>query len=103
MEQLQPKTGFKTSEFAITAATTISGFAVLLGYLPVDKADAFTQAVVSVVGGLIVIISTVTYVLGRIKVKQDALPIIASKTPALATPTVDKVTNLSAEPTAYPK
>ena len=104
METPTPKNGFQTSEFAVSAATTIAGFAVMLGYLPVEKADAFTQAVTAVIGGMIVIISTVTYIWGRIKLKQPQL--VPPELKTVNTPISDTIKNLSAtapKGKVYPK
>ena len=44
----------------------------MLGYLEPQKADLFVESVLSVMGGMLVIISTVVYVYGRIKLKQNS-------------------------------
>lgn len=71
MNTNEPKPGILTSEFYLTIANSVAGFAVMLGYLSPQQADEFIQAVVAVLGGLMIIISTIVYVYGRYKLKSS--------------------------------
>lgn len=103
MQQVpQIKSGFLSSEFALSVGNSIAGIAVMLGYLPPAQADQFSQAVVSTFGGIIVIVSTVIYVWGRVKLKQPFLLTPTEPAPP-STPTADRIANLNAEPAVYPK
>ncbi len=69
----QVKPGFLTSEFWLTVGTTVSGLLVTFGYLTPEMADDFIQAVVSVVGGVLTVAATVTYIVGRFQLKRAAM------------------------------
>lgn len=100
MNTPKPKSGFLSSEFYITLGNTVAGIAVMLGYLTPQQADDFVKAIVSVLGGLMVIISTVVYIAGRIKLKEK--PTISS-TPLSQTPTSEAIENLAGDSTYYPQ
>ena len=72
MQTPTPKTGFLSSEFYLTLAQSITGIFVVLGYLTPQQADDFIKAVVSVIGGLMIIVPTIVYLVGRIALKKDA-------------------------------
>ena len=101
MESQALKPGWKTSEFRLTVANSVVGILVALGYLTPQQGDEFVQAVVAVVGGLMVIVSTTLYLYSRIALKQGAnqsstqdglLPISdPSYNPLEETPAGDKV------------
>lgn len=76
------KPGYQTTEFWITITNNIVGIAVALGYLTPVQASDLSNAVLSVVGGLIVIVSTAVYVYGRIRTKT-ASPSIGTVDPTL--------------------
>lgn len=73
MQTPTPKTGFLSSEFYLTLAQSITGIFVILGYLTPKQADDFIKAVVSVIGGLMIIVPTVVYLVGRVALKKDAI------------------------------
>lgn len=100
MEQVKVKSGYLTSEFALTLANFIGGGAVMLGYLTPQQADDFGKAVVSVLGGVMVILSTVVYIVGRIKLKQ---PSTVTSTTTTSVPVVEKVETLEVEPQFVPR
>ena len=68
----KPKAGVKTSEFWVVLANNVVGVLVMLGYLSPDQATEFTQALMSVIGGLVVMVSTIVYIVSRIKLKQNS-------------------------------
>ncbi len=65
------KSGFLTSEFWMALASGVTGVLVMLGYLNPEQADAFVEAIVAVVGGLITVAATVTYIIGRVQLKRQ--------------------------------
>lgn len=71
MESNNIKSGFKSSEFYLTLAQSITGIFVMMGYLSPEQADSFVQSLVSVIGGLMVIVPTVVYLFGRIALKKE--------------------------------
>lgn len=68
MEPIKP--GYKTTEFWVTVATTVVGFAAALGLIPVDKATAYSQIAVQI-GGLVAAgIAPVAYSVSRGQAKK---------------------------------
>lgn len=65
------KPGAKTTEFYLALLNNIVGVLVLLGYLTPKQADDFVQAVIAVMGGVLVIISTGVYIWGRVQIKRQ--------------------------------
>jgi hypothetical protein len=64
------KPGVKTTEFWLTVVNTLVGLAVTLGYLQPDEADTLVKGVVSVVGGLMILIPFALYIISRVTVKN---------------------------------
>lgn len=83
------KTGFLSSEFYLVLGQSIVGIFVMLGYLTPQQADDFLKAVVSVIGGLMVIVSTVVYLYGRIVLKKEQLQNSTPKEEPPATSVLD--------------
>lgn len=73
MESNNIKSGFKSTEFYLTLAQSVTGIFVVLGFLTPEQADSFVQALVSVIGGLMVIVPTVVYLYGRIALKKESM------------------------------
>lgn len=94
------KSGFKSSEFFVTAVNSIAGGAIMLGYLTPQQADEFVKAVVATVGGILVVVSTVVYIVGRIRLKQTAAE---ASTPTVAMPTVNLVDNIDTSEEFVPR
>lgn len=69
--QPKQKSGFQSSEFYLALINNIVGILVILGYVSPQEADQVGRAVSQVIGGVVVIASTVIYVWGRIKLKQQ--------------------------------
>lgn len=100
MNEVNQKSGFKTSEFYVTVVSAISGLLIMLGYLSPQQADAFVQAVVAVIGGVMVVASTIVYIVGRIKVKQQ---VVKTSTLTSSTPISDTIEGLSNDLPVYPR
>ncbi len=100
MEPVTIKPGVKSSEFYVTMASSLVGLGVMLGYIPENQADAFVDAVVAVIGGLMVIVPTVVYIASRLRLKQTQ---VLSGTTSSTMPISDKVDNLTVEPQFYPR
>lgn len=66
------KPGYKTSEFWIMVVNQVVGILVMLGYISPSEADELGNAIVSVIGGMLVIISFALYLWGRVQVKSSA-------------------------------
>lgn len=77
------KPGVKTSEFWIMLVNQIVGVLVMLGYLTPQQAGELNEAVVSVVGGMIIIISFAIYLWGRVQVKSKGIQTISDKADVL--------------------
>lgn len=73
MATIQVQSGFKSSEFYITLINNAVGIAVVLGYLTPAQADDFVKAVVSIIGSVVIIISTVAYIWSRLNLKAAAV------------------------------
>jgi len=73
MESNNIKSGFKSSEFYLTLAQSITGIFVMLGYLSPEQSDQFVQALVSIIGGLMIVVPTVVYLFGRIALKKETM------------------------------
>ena len=73
MASLNIKSGFLTSEFWVTLANNTVAVFVLLGYLSPAQADEFVQAVMSIISGVVIVVSTVAYLYGRIALKRAAI------------------------------
>ncbi len=71
MAEQNLKSGFKSSEFYVTLAQSITGIFVMLGYLTPQEADGLAQAIVEVIGGLMIIVPTAIYLFGRIALKRE--------------------------------
>lgn len=84
MESNNIKSGFKSSEFYLTLAQSITGIFVMMGFLSPQEADNFVQALVSVIGGLMIIVPTVVYLYGRIALKKE---IVLNGTQSTTVPT----------------
>lgn len=67
MNEIKP--GYKTTEFWITMVQSIAGIAVTVGVFTPDIADTLVKGITSVVGGVVAIISVVSYIRGRTEVK----------------------------------
>ena len=80
MESNTIKSGFKSSEFYLTLAQSITGIFVMLGYLSPEQSDQFVQALVSVIGGLMIVVPTVVYLFGRIALKKETMQISTTVT-----------------------
>jgi hypothetical protein len=52
---MEPKAGYKTTEFWIAILTKVAGMAAVLGVFSPEQADAITQAVTQL-GGLIAMV-----------------------------------------------
>lgn len=63
------KQGYKTTEFWLTMVQSIAGIAVTIGVFTPDVADTLVKAVTSIVGGVVAIVSVVSYIRGRTEVK----------------------------------
>ena len=100
MNTQQIKPGYKSSELYITLVTQLVGLGVMLGYVPADQADTFINAIISVIGGLMVIIPTVVYIASRIRLKQTA---VASGTNSSSLPISDTVLNTPTSQQFYPR
>lgn len=100
MDVPEIKPGAKSSEFYFTILNNAVGLSVLLGYLTPQQADDFVRAVVSVIGGLMVIASTVVYIYGRVKLKQTA---VQSSKPTNSMPITEKIEGLANDTAVYPR
>lgn len=99
-ETPQLKTGLLSTEFYLTVATSITGVLVLLGYLTPELADQFVEAIVSVIGGLLTIVSTITYIHGRITLKRESMQ---NSRPLVTLPESLDPATPSESPAVYPK
>jgi len=64
------KQGWKTTEFWVTSCTAIIGFLVVFGLITPDIQDIVTANLEKIAGGIIAIISVVSYIWSRTKVKE---------------------------------
>lgn len=92
--------GFKTSEFWLALVTELTGFFVLSGQLTPVEADALVQAVMSVIGGLTVIIPFIVYFVGRTELKKENLQ---NSTPVEGVPDPIEAATSSETPQVYPQ
>lgn len=65
-----PKPGIKTTEFYLTAVNSVTGILVMLGYLTPVQAGDLESAIAQVIGGSLVIFSTIAYIYSRVAVKR---------------------------------
>ena len=72
MEEEKTKPGIKTTEFWVSISTAISGLLLTLGWIGPDAQTQFPEAVGKVAGGLITIVSIVSYTWSRTKVKEPS-------------------------------
>lgn len=63
------KPGIKTTEFWYTMGAQMIGLLALLGYLSPDEAEPMGKAVESVVGGVFMALTGVSYIIGRVRLK----------------------------------
>lgn len=89
-----PKSGFKTSEFYMTLATSITGILVMMGYLEPQQATELSEAIVSVIGGVMVVVSFSLYIYSRIKAKQNVAVPSTQVNTVLAIPGLEEPDNL---------
>lgn len=94
--QPQVKSGLLSTEFYVTIANMAGGLAVTLGYLTPIQADEFQRAIVSVIGGVMVIGSTLLYIYNRISLKKEAIKAMTNPQESFETPT-------NSAPAVYPK
>lgn len=66
------KPGYKTTEFWMTLGTQVLTIAVILGVVPSDDIDMLGKAIAGVISGVVSLITLVTYVRGRVELKQQA-------------------------------
>lgn len=71
MENTQPRPGIKTSEFYLTIVSSVVGMLVTLGYVTPQEADQLVQAIVTVIGGVLTVVTMGLYIYGRFKLKQQ--------------------------------
>lgn len=65
------KPGVLTSEFYLTLLNTLTGLAVTLGYLTPVQADAFQEGLIQMIGGAMVVFSTIAYIYSRTVLKKE--------------------------------
>lgn len=74
------KPGVKSSEFYVTLVNGVVGLLIMTGVVTTDQGDTLGQAIVAVIGGLMIIIPTSIYIWSRLVLKKEVVP------PAVTTP-----------------
>lgn len=64
------KAGWKTTEFYVTIATSVSGVLTMLGYLDAQNATDFVNAVQHLAGGVLTMGTVIAYIWSRVKAKN---------------------------------
>jgi len=77
------KPGVQTSEFWLTLLTSAVGILVATGYLTPTQASDLVHAVLAIVGGATVVVTTAVYLYGRFKLKEQTM---VSSTPVEGVP-----------------
>jgi fumarate reductase subunit D len=90
MENTSYKSGFKTSEFWAQLMSSVVGILVMLGYIEPQQADELTQAVTSVIGGLMVLVPMSLYILSRLRIKQESIKSSIQSSRVLGIPGVEE-------------
>ena len=67
------KSGWKTTEFWVSIATSLAGILTMFGIFTPEKAAALPVAIEQIVGGVVAIVPIVGYVLSRGKAKAGAV------------------------------
>lgn len=81
MDELQKlPSGFKSSEFYISLASSITGIAIMLGYITPEQGQhldqqlkVFIDSLEVTFGALLAIVSMVAYIYSRLKLKQTTI------------------------------
>ena len=79
MNNLKP--GVNTSEFWITLSTTIVGILVMVGVVSPSESNNFNQALTAVIGGIIMVIPAIVYIVNRSWLKSKAMNLPTSTDP----------------------
>jgi murein DD-endopeptidase MepM/ murein hydrolase activator NlpD len=71
MEEIKP--GWQSTEFWATLATAIVGILALAGKIDPADSDDLIKAIIAIAGGVITIITSVTYVISRSQLKKESM------------------------------
>lgn len=71
LQKNDPKPGYKTTEFWVTAVAQVIGILALFGVIEPAKANILSDALVQVVGGLMAALSALGYSISRGQAKRS--------------------------------
>jgi len=71
------KPGYQTTEFYITLATLLTQVLVIAGIIGPQEATDTEAALKTGISGLVILITTVAYIIGRVQVKAAAAEAVA--------------------------
>ena len=65
----EPKKGIRTTEFWLTAVTSVLSLLVLAGVLGPDESSRIVSTIKDILAGVIALFSVIAYISGRVKLK----------------------------------
>ena len=70
------KTGFQSSEFYVTIATTIIGVLSMAGLIEPGQHNQLVQTVSQIIGGIMTLVPAIVYIWQRTWLKSRSMPIM---------------------------
>jgi hypothetical protein len=95
------QSGYKSTEFYTTLISTVVGLAVLAGFIKPEESSLFTNALVTIIGGLLTLIPPLVYIINRTWLKSKTINQSSTTTTvSQLPPTLTTSTNVVTTPEA---